>query len=57
MSKGAKIVITILVIIVGLALWVLIYGAPGVLGRGMKGLIVFFGVFGALNALWGKHDV
>ena len=57
MSKAAKILVTIIVIVVFIALFAAITGSrqdAGASTPGMLGLVVFAGLIGAITAIWKK---
>lgn len=57
MSKAAKILVTIIVIVVFIVLFAAITGSrqdAGASTPGMLGLVVFAGLIGAITAIWKK---
>ena len=59
MSKASKIIVTIVIVVVFIALFTIIVGVRGDAGHstpGPIGLIVFFGMIGAIRAVW-KKDI
>ena len=59
MSKASKIIVTIVIVVVFIALFTVIVGVRGDAGHstpGPFGLIVFFGMIGAIKAVWKKDN-
>lgn len=59
MSKVSKIIVTILVVVVFIALFAVIVGvreSSGAHTPGLLGLIIFAGLIGAIRAVWKKGD-
>lgn len=57
MSKASKIIVTIVIVVVFIVLFAVIVGVRGDAGHstpGPFGLIVFFGMIGAIRAVWKK---
>ena len=57
MSKVSKIIVTIVIVVLFIALFAVIVGVRGDAGYstpGPLGLIVGFGMFGAIRAVWKK---
>ena len=57
MNKASKIIVTIVIVVVFIALFAVIVGVRGDAGYSTPGpfaLIIFFGMIGAIRAVWKK---